>query len=143
MNLIPSLKDKYELTRSVKITDVKGYLQKEYDRASEREKLIKDLETEIRELKKTEIKYEALLVVQENTQKRIEAQDKRIKELKDEIKESDKLIKLEKSRVFDIKKNAEVKLKERDQEIKELKKQLKKYESTKLKTIKETDKRKK
>lgn len=140
MNLIPSLKDRYELTKSVKITDVKGYLQKEYDRASEREKLIKDLETEIRELKKTEIKYEALLVVQENTQKRIETQDKRIKELKDEIKEADKSIKLAKSREFDIKKNAELKLKERDQQIKELKKQIKKYESTKLKTSKKNDK---
>ena len=140
MNLIPSLKDRYELTKSVKITDVKGYLQKEYDRASEREKLIKDLETEIRELKKTEIKYEALLVVQENTQKRIETQDERIKELKAEIKEADKSIKLAKSREFDIKKNAELKLKERDQEIKELKKQIKKYESTKLKTSKKKDK---
>ena len=126
MNILERVKDKYELTRSVKVTDVKGYLQEEYKRANKREELIRQQEKEIKELKKTELKYDALLVIQENTQHRIEKQDERIKELKEEIVENEKQIKLLQSKQFDIKANAEQKLKEKDKEIKELKKQIKK-----------------
>ena len=133
MKILANFKDKYELTKSISVTDVKGYLQKEYDRASERENLIRTYEKQIKELKKTELKYEALLVVQENTQKRIENQDNRIKELKEEISENEKQIKLLNSKIFDIKANAEQKLKEKDKEIKELKKQIKKSITSKAK----------
>lgn len=118
-------KDKYELLASVKITDVKGYLQKEYDRASEREDLIKDLEKEIARLKEIEIKYGALLVVQEKTQERIEKQDSRIKELKETINDYQDRLKLSNSKNTDIRINAENKLKEKDNEIKDLKQQIK------------------
>lgn len=118
-------KDKYELLASVKITDVKGYLQKEYDRASEREDLIKDLEKEIARLKEIEIKYGALLVVQEKTQERIEKQDSRIKELKETINDYQDRLKLSNSKITDIRINAENKLKEKDNEIKDLKQQIK------------------
>lgn len=118
-------KDKYELLASVKITDVKGYLQKEYDRASEREDLIKDLEKEIARLKEIEIKYGALLVIQEKTQERIEKQDSRIKELKETINDYQDRLKLSNSKNTDIRINVENKLKEKDNEIKDLKQQIK------------------
>ena len=57
------------------------YLQKEYDRAEEREETIKKYENQIMELKQTEIKYDALLVVQERTQQRIEKQDSEISDI--------------------------------------------------------------
>lgn len=128
-NLIPKHKkveeDKYELMTSVKLVDVKGYLQKEYDRANDRENFIKELENRIEDLTKISIKYDAMLVIQEETQKRIEKQDNLIKELREKIKSKDDEIKLSKSKQIDIKVNAENKLKEKDIEIKELKKQLK------------------
>ena len=65
------IEDKYEPTKSVRLTDIKGFLQKEYDRANEREDFIKILENQIEELTKTAIKYDAMLVIQEETQKRI------------------------------------------------------------------------
>ena len=126
MKLLSTFKDKYELTKSISVTDVKGYLQKEYDRANKRENLIREYEKQIKDLKRTELKYEALLVIQENTQQRIEKQDDRINELKEEIAENEKTIKLLNSKNLDIKENAEQKLKEKDKEIKELKKQIKK-----------------
>jgi len=118
------LKDKYELTKSVKITDVKGYLQKEYDRAEEREELIKKYENQINELKQVEIKYDALLVIQERTQARIEKQDKEIKNYRSKIEELTNNEKLLKAKNVDIKINAENKLKEQDNEIKALKKEI-------------------
>lgn len=124
MKLMERIKDKYELTKSVKVTDVKGYLQKEYDRAKEREDLILVYENQIRELKKTEMKYDALLVIQENTQERISRQDERIKQLKIEIDKLEKQIQLAKSKQTDIKINAENLLKEKDREIKALKKEI-------------------
>lgn len=131
------LEDKYELTKSVKLVDVKGYLQKEYDRANEREDMIKDLENKIQELTETSFKYAAMLVIQQETQKRIEKQDILIKELREKIKEKDDEIKLVKSKQTDIKINAENKLKEKDNEIKELKKRLRNYEPPKKKLKKE------
>lgn len=122
------LEDKYELTKSVKLVDVKGYLQKEYDRANERENMIKDLENEVKELTEISFKYDAMLVIQQETQKRIEKQDALIKELRENIKVKNDEIKLVKAKKIDIKTNAENKLKEKDNEIKELKKQLKNYE---------------
>ena len=118
------LKDKYELTKSVKITDVKGYLQKEYDRAEEREELIKEYENKINELKQIEIKYDALLVIQERTQARIEKQDNEIKKYRSKIEELTNNEKLLKAKNVDIKINAENKLEEQDNEIKALKKEI-------------------
>lgn len=121
------IQDRYELTKSVKLVDVKGYLQKEYDRANERESMIKDLENQIQELTETSFKYDAMLVIQQETQKRIEKQDTLIKELREKIKAKDDEIKLIKSKQTDIKINAENKLKEKDNTIKELKSQLKEF----------------
>lgn len=119
------IEDKYELTKSVRLTDIKGFLQKEYDRANEREDFIKILENQIEKLTKTAIKYDAMLVVQEETQKRIEKQNALIKELREKIKSKDDEIKLSRSKQIDLKVNAENKLKEKDIEIKELKEQIK------------------
>ena len=118
------LNDEYELTKSVKITDVKGYLQKEYDRAEEREETIKKYENQIMELKQTEIKYDALLVVQERTQQRIEKQDSEIENYRSKIEELTNNEKLLRAKITDIKINAEKKLKEKDDEIKALKKEI-------------------
>lgn len=123
-----NLDDKYELTKSVKLVDVKGYLQNEYDRASEREEMIRELEKKIEEQNEIELKYNAMLVIQEETQKRIERQDKLIKDLREEIKQRDDKIKLSQSKQIDIKANAEKKLKDKDDDIKELKKQIKELE---------------
>ncbi len=119
------IEDKYELTKSVQLIDIKGFLQKEYDRANEREDFIKTLENQIEKLTKTAIKYDAMLVVQEETQKRIEKQNALIKELREKIKSKDDEIKLSRSKQIDLKVNAENKLKEKDIEIKELKEQIK------------------
>lgn len=119
------IEDKYELTKSVQLTDIKGFLQKEYDRANEREDFIRTLENQIEKLTKTAIKYDAMLVVQEETQKRIEKQNVLIKELREKIKSKDDEIKLSRSKQIDLKVNAENKLKEKDIEIKELKEQIK------------------
>lgn len=119
------IEDKYELTKSVQLTDIKGFLQKEYDRANEREDFIKTLENQIEKLTKTAIKYDAMLVVQEETQKRIEKQNALIKELREKIKSKDDEIKLSRSKQIDLKVNAENKLEEKDIEIKELKEQIK------------------
>ena len=123
-----NLDDKYELTKSVKLVDVKGYLQEEYDRASKREEMIRELEKKIEEQNEIELKYNAMLVIQEETQKRIEKQDKLIKDLREEIKQKDNKIKLAQSTQIDIKTNAEKRLKDKDDEIKELKKQIKEFE---------------
>lgn len=116
--------DKYELTKSIQIVDVKGYLQKEFDRAEEREKYIVELEDKMKEAEKTSIKYDALLVIQEKTQTRIERQDKRIKELNAEIEARKNAEKILRSKLVDVKVNAEKKLKEKDSKIRELRKQL-------------------
>jgi septal ring factor EnvC (AmiA/AmiB activator) len=116
--------DKYELTKSIQVVDVKGYLQKEFDRAEEREKYIVELEDKMKEAEKTSIKYDALLVVQEKTQARIERQDQRIKDLKAEIEARKNAEKILRSKLVDVKVNAEKKLKEKDSKIRELRKQL-------------------
>lgn len=123
-----NLDDEYELMKSVKLVDVKGYLQKEYDRASEREQMIIELEKKIEEQNETELKYNAMLVIQEETQKRIERQDTLIKNLRETINQKDDEIKLSQSKQIDIKTNAEKKLKDKDDVIKELKKQIKEFE---------------
>lgn len=103
--------DEFGLTQKVELTDVKGYLQKEFDRAAEREMEIAKLEKRIVELEATKLKYEAMLVVQEKTQERIERQDKRIKELKEDIEKRKKTETQLRARITDIKVNAEKKLK--------------------------------
>ena len=128
------IEDRYELTKSVKMVDIKGYLQKEYDRANEREAMISELEERIQKLNETSLKYDAMLVVQQETQKRIEKQDNIIKELREIIKLKDEEYKLSKSKQIDIKINAENKLKEKDNEIKELKKQIKELSKPKKTT---------
>lgn len=116
--------DKYELTKSIPVVDVKGYLQKEFERAEEREKYIVELEDKMKEMEKTAIKYDALLVVQEKTQARIERQDQRIKDLNADIEERKTAEKLLRSKLVDVRANAEKKIKEKDCRIKELSKQL-------------------
>lgn len=125
--------DKYELTKSVKLVDIKGYLQKEYDRANERENKIFELEKQVEELTEIQIKYDAMLVVQQETQKRIDKQDITISNLREKLKEKTDELKLCNSKKIDIKVNSENQLKKKDDEIKELKKELKKFQKTKNK----------
>lgn len=125
--------DKYELTKSVKLVDVKGYLQKEYDRANEREDKIFELEKQVEELTKILIKYDAMLVVQQETQKRIDKQDTIISNLREKLKAKTDELKLCNSKKIDIKVNFENQLKKKDDEIKELKKELKKFQKVKNK----------
>ena len=128
MKIIENIKNKYALTKTIKVADVKQYLRLEYKRANEREDLIKKLENDIKYYKQEQIKHEALLVIQEETTKRIEKQDARIKELKSQIEEYEKKLKLESSSNINIKANAEKMLKEKDKIIKELNKKIKQYE---------------
>lgn len=125
--------DKYELTKSVKLVDIKGYLQKEYDRANEREDKIFELEKQIEELTEIQIKYDAMLVVQKETQKRIDKQDTIISNLREKLKAKTDELKLCNSKKIDIKVNFENQLKKKDDEIKELKKELKKFQKVKNK----------
>ena len=125
--------DKYELTKSVKLVDIKGYLQKEYDRANEREDKIFELEKQIEELTEIQIKYDAMLVVQQETQKRIDKQDTIISNLREKLKAKTDELKLCNSKKIDIKVNFENQLKKKDDEIKELKKELKKFQKVKNK----------
>ena len=125
--------DKYELTKSVKLVDIKGYLQKEYDRANEREDKIFELEKQIEKLIEIQIKYDAMLVVQQETQKRIDKQDTIISNLREKLKAKTDELKLCNSKKIDIKVNFENQLKKKDDEIKELKKELKKFQKTKNK----------
>lgn len=125
--------DKYELTKSVKLVDVKGYLQKEYDRANERENKIFELENQIEELTQIQIKYDAMLVVQQEAQKRIDKQDTIISNLREKLKAKTDELKLCNSKRIDIKVNFENQLKKKDDEIKELKKELKKFQKVKNK----------
>lgn len=55
--------DPYGLLQTVSVTDIKGYLQKDFDRAKEREKMIEDQHQKIIDLEEIKIKYEAMLVV--------------------------------------------------------------------------------
>lgn len=132
MGLLTKISDKYELTRSISVADVKGYLQKEYDRAFERENEIDRLEKENKELKKISLKYDAMCVIQDNTQKRIEKQDARIKEYQEEIKGLETQIKLLNSKNYDIKKNAEKTIEEKNNTIKALKKEIKNLEKNQV-----------
>lgn len=125
--------DKYELTKSVKLVDIKGYLQKEYDRANEREDKIFELENQIEKLTEIQIKYDAMLVVQQETQKRIDKQDTIISNLREKLKIKTDELKLCNSKKIDIKVNFENQLKKKDDEIKELKKELKKFQKVKNK----------
>lgn len=110
--------DRYGLAKSVKIADVKSYLQKEFDRAEKREQYIEDLEAKINDFEKLAIKYDAMLVVQEKTQARIDRQDKLIKKLRDDIaarKETEKALR---AKITDITINAEKKLKAKNKKTK-------------------------
>ena len=90
---------------------------------------IKDVSLiDLEEQNEIELKYNAMLVIQEETQKRIERQDKLIKDLREEIEQKDDKIKLAQSKQIDIKANFEKQLKDKDNEIKELKKQIKDFE---------------
>ena len=113
--------DKYELTKSVKLVDIKGYLQKEYDRANEREDKIFELEKQIEKLIEIQIKYDAMLVVQQETQKRIDKQDTTISNLREKLKIKTDELKLCNSKRIDIKVNFENQLKKKDDEINKLK----------------------
>lgn len=114
--------DKYGLTRKIKVTDVKGYLQKEFDRAAKREQVIVEQEQKINELEKIKIQYDAMLVVQEKTQQRIEAQDQRIAQLKEDIEKRKQTEAELRAKITDIKVNAEQKLKIMRERAKKVKK---------------------
>ena len=103
--------DRYGLTKTVKITDVKGYLQKEFDRAKDREEFIEKQREKIAELEQVSIKYDAMLVIQEKTQERITRQDALIKKLRDEVNKHKETEKALRAKITDIKINAEKKLK--------------------------------
>ncbi len=121
--------DKYELTKKVSYTDIKGYLQNEYERANEREDYILELEEQLNKARELELKYNAMLVVQEKTTERTKKQDEEIKNLKKELNDYKEKVMIEKSKQTDIKFNAEEKLKEKDKIIKELKAQQRKKAS--------------
>lgn len=104
--------DPYGLLQTISVTDVKGYLQKEFDRAKEREAMIEDQHQKIIELEEIKIKYEAMLVVQEKTQERIERQDKLIKNLRAKAKEQKEVERKLRAKIVDVKANAEKKIKE-------------------------------
>lgn len=123
--------DKYELTKTVKVADVKAYLLKEFERSEASEKTIEKLEEEIVRLKKIETVYNNLLVIDEKKEERYDRQDKKIEQLKETIREKDEEIKLGQTKATNIKINAENKLKEKDEIIKELKAELKKLASKK------------
>lgn len=108
-------------------------MQKEYDRANEREDKIFELEKQVEELTEIQIKYDAMLVVQQETQKRIDKQDITISNLREKLKEKTDELKLCNSKKIDIKVNFENQLKKKDDEIKELKKELKKFQKVKNK----------
>lgn len=114
--------DEFGLMRKITVRDVKGYLQKEFERAAKREQEIINLEGQIGELEKVRLAYEAMLVVQEKTQERIEAQDERIKELKADIAEHKKTEQQLRAKIVDIKANAEKKLKAMRDRVKKTKK---------------------
>ena len=131
MKVIDKVKEKYALTRSVKLVDVKGYLKEEYKRATERENLIFELEDEIKNYKIIEQKYEAMLVIQEETTKRIERQDNQMAKYREEIKKLNDKLKVANSKNIDIEINFKKIIKTKDAEIKELQKQVKVKEKEK------------
>ena len=104
--------DPYGLLQTVSVTDVKGYLQKEFDRAKEREKVIEDQHQKIIELEEIKMKYDAMLVVQEKTQERIERQDELIKKLRAEAEKQKDVERKLRAKIVDVKANAEKKIKE-------------------------------
>lgn len=114
--------DEFGLMRRITVRDVKGYLQIEFERAAKREQEIINLEGQIGELEKIKLAYEAMLVVQEKTQKRIEAQDERIEKLKADIAEHKKTEQELRAKIVDIKANAEKKLKAMRDRVKKTKK---------------------
>ena len=114
--------DKFGLTRKIKVTDIKGYLQKEFDRAAKREQVIVEQEQKINELEKIKIQYDAMLVVQEKTQQRIEAQDQRIAQLKEDIENRKQTEAELRAKITDIKVNAEQKIKAIRERAKKVKK---------------------
>lgn len=123
--------DKYELTKTVNVADVKAYLLKEFQRAESQEKTIEKLEEKIVELKRTELAYNNLLVIDEKKEERYNRQDAKIKQLKAIIEDKDKEIKLGQAKATNIKINAENKLKEKDEIIKELRTELKELSAKK------------
>ena len=104
--------DPYGLLQTISVTDVKGYLQKEFDRAKEREGMIEDQHQKIIELEEIKIKYEAMLVVQEKTQERIQRQDELIKKLRAEAEKQKDVERKLRAKIVDVKANAEKKIKE-------------------------------
>lgn len=105
-NKLQDHKTNRELSKKVEVKDIKAYLQEEYDRALEREKYIDELEVKEKEHKQLQVKYDALLVVQERVSERVKRREAKIKQLKEELAkaEADK-VKL-KNQIVDIKANA-------------------------------------
>ena len=113
------------LTKEVQLKDIKYYLEQEYDRANERENNIRQLENKIIGLKETELKYNAMLVVQEKREERYNKQEETIKDLRKQVSTLQDNLKKEIAKQTDIKINAENKIKELKEQIKELQKEKK------------------
>lgn len=109
MNLIKrvsAIKGEMQLSKKVSVKDVKGYLEDEFERAKVREQYIAELENELKGAAELQIKYNAMLVVQEKISERVKRQDERIKALKEELKkELSEKVKL-KAKITDLRINS-------------------------------------
>ncbi len=100
------VKTDLQLAKKIDVKDIKFYLQEEYERANKREDYIEALEKKIADYKELQIKYDALLVVQENTTERVKRREDTIKSLKEKLKkEQEKNLKL-KAKITEIRANA-------------------------------------
>ncbi len=95
-----------QLTKRVEIKDVKYYLQEEYERAKVREEYIDELEKKIDDCRQLQLKYDALLIVQENTTERVKRREEKIEELKGKLKKEQKKNTELKAKITDIRTNA-------------------------------------
>lgn len=103
---ISEIKTDCQLSKRVPVRDVKGYLEDEFERAKVREEYIVELEDKLKLAAELQIKYDAMLVVQEKVSERVKRQDERIKKLKEELKkELDEKVKL-KAKLTDLRINA-------------------------------------
>ena len=123
---LATIREKYNLTENVKVADVKQYLKDEYERAYNREQTIETLEIKIQELQEYKIKYDAMLVISEETRNRLLNAEEKIKELKEEINDNKEDNRALKNTNNNIEMNYINKLKEKDSKIKDLQKEVKK-----------------
>lgn len=96
-----------DYTRNIPIADVKVYLKKEYDRAFEREELIRTQQKRLEEYEKLSQKYDAMLIVQEKREERYKIQEKDLISFKNELKKEKENYKDLSSKMLDTLKNCE------------------------------------